>query len=1034
MHISNRTIKFSAITLALFSYCGATLADAEKNTAEELDTITVTSQQDEISVKDKKVGETIKTSSQLKRQQVQDSRDLVRYETGVTVVEAGRFGSSGYAIRGVDENRVAITVDGLHQAETLSSQGFKELFEGYGNFNNTRNSVEIETLKQVSINKGASSVKAGSGALGGAVIFETKDARDLLTEKDWHLSYKKGYNSADDQYLDTFTVAGRYKWFDALVVKTNRDGHELENFGYKNYNPLVQGKKREKADPYQIEKDSTLIKFSFSPNENHRFTVAYDDFKNKSNGHDFSYVLNDGSEINFDKQSLRHTKDKSTRRNLAFSYENYTNTPLWDTLKIAYSEQKITNRARTEDYCDGSNCNDIANPLGLDVKNGEIVDKNGDPVRLKLHEAEVHSPTIGTYTVNTQHVVDKNDKPFEQGTAFNGKRVREFWFDCSIFNCEKPISVYKYRYASDEPVKAEVNLTTKQEFNGKTFATNPTRLYGKDETWITIPNSPGYLKNFWRERDLNTNLKQLNLDLTKQFTVFNIENNLEYGGAYSKSKKEMINKEGYYGRNPQWWVTAFPGVKDDKSIKTCEDLSYNPWTLCPKTEPVFSFLVPVEAKNGAIYFNNNMKLNDSLSFELGYRYDRTKYQPHYVVGVTPKIPSDMVAGLAKNFEPPYKKKEVPVIGDSPKWWDYDKKMDDPKYKADLVEWNKKNTERKAIIEENKSVDEKNKLARHQANIDAFAQPKKYSATSYSLTSTIDPSDNFRVQLKYAKGFRAPTSDEIYFTFVHPDFTILPNLDLNKETSKTGEVAFTLHGQMGFISTSLFRTKYDNFLDLVFVGLKDIKNEHGGEATAKDVPIYQNRNMQDAKVTGIEVNSRFNVGYAFKALEGLNLSYKFTYQKGKMNGNIPINAIQPKTAIYGVGYDHKSGKFGVDLLVTQVGSKKARDTYNMFWEAQKNKEVEANIPEKDRIVKDSTQRWRSNAYTLFDVIAYAKPIKNVTLQFGVYNLTNKKYLTWDSARSIRPFGTSNLIDQRTGAGINRFYSPGRNYKLSAEVTF
>ncbi|WEO86243.1 TonB-dependent receptor plug domain-containing protein [Pasteurella multocida] len=45
----------------------------------------------------------MKTASQLKRQQVQDSRDLVRYETGVTVVEAGRFGSSGYSIRGVDD-------------------------------------------------------------------------------------------------------------------------------------------------------------------------------------------------------------------------------------------------------------------------------------------------------------------------------------------------------------------------------------------------------------------------------------------------------------------------------------------------------------------------------------------------------------------------------------------------------------------------------------------------------------------------------------------------------------------------------------------------------------------------------------------------------------------------------------------------------------------------------------------------------------------------------------------------------------------
>lgn len=75
------------------------------------------------------VGQTVVSDEQISRNMVADSRDLVRYETGVSVVETGRFGSSGYAIRGVDENRVAIMVDGLRQAETLASQGFKELFE-----------------------------------------------------------------------------------------------------------------------------------------------------------------------------------------------------------------------------------------------------------------------------------------------------------------------------------------------------------------------------------------------------------------------------------------------------------------------------------------------------------------------------------------------------------------------------------------------------------------------------------------------------------------------------------------------------------------------------------------------------------------------------------------------------------------------------------------------------------------------------------------------------------------------------------------
>ena len=146
----------------------------------------------------------------------------MRYQTGVTAVEAGRFGTSGYAVRGVDENRVAITIDGLRQAETLSSQGFKELFEGYGNFNNTRNSVEMENVKVATITKGADSIKTGSGALGGSVMFETKDARDYLINKDFHFGFKNGYQSMNSQNMRSLTFAGRYKIISTISIRQKR--------------------------------------------------------------------------------------------------------------------------------------------------------------------------------------------------------------------------------------------------------------------------------------------------------------------------------------------------------------------------------------------------------------------------------------------------------------------------------------------------------------------------------------------------------------------------------------------------------------------------------------------------------------------------------------------------------------------------------------------------------------------------------------------------------------------------------------------
>ena len=113
---------------------------------------------------------------------------------------------------------------------------------------------------------------------------------------------------------------------------------------------------------------------------------------------------------------------------------------------------------------------------------------------------------------------------------------------------------------------------------------------------------------------------------------------------------------------------------------------------------------------------------------------------------------------------------------------------------------------------------------------------------------------------------------------------------------------------------------------------------------------------------------------------------------------------------------------------------------MYWKdqiAHTDPDTGTSIPArrvKGKPVTDSTMAWRSGAYTVIDMIAYAKPQKNFSFSFGLYNITDEKYMTWDSARSIRGFGTTNLINQDTGARIGRFYAPRRNFKFNWEVKF
>ncbi|HHF5688243.1 TPA: TonB-dependent hemoglobin/transferrin/lactoferrin family receptor, partial [Haemophilus influenzae] len=883
------------------------------------------------------------------------------------------FGQSGFAIRGVDENRVAINIDGLRQAETLSSQGFKELFEGYGNFNNTRNGAEIETLKEVNITKGANSIKSGSGSLGGSVIYKTKDARDYLINKDYYVSYKKGYATENNQSFNTLTLAGRYKKFDVLVVTTRRNGHQLENYGYKNYNDKIQGKKREKADPYKIEQDSTLLKLSFNPTENHRFTLAADLYEHRSRGQDLSYTLKyQRSGYETDEVESRHTNDKTKRRNISFSYENFSQTPFWDTLKITYSDQRIKTRARTDDYCDAGvrHCQETANPAGLKLTNREVTRRNGSPLEFKKtnEKEEIY---------DFSKLIDTNGKEIESGITRSNDT---FWYDCSIFDCNdktkmKVAEGEKY-YGYNGKWKKDVQLET-MVLNGRKFAR--IKNWTRNKTFSILPSSPGYLERLWQERDLDTNTQQLNLDLTKDFKTWRVEHNLQYGSSYNTAMKRMVNRAGNDATDVQWWAKRTLGIKTEywpqyqEVPETCENTTSS-WNanLCPRVDPEFSYLLPIKTKEKSVYLFDNVVITDYLSFDLGYRYDNIHYQPKYKHGVTPKLPDDIVKGLF-----------IPL--------DNNQRNDANKVKENV-----------------------------QKNIDYIAkQNKKYKAHSYSFASTIDPTSFLRLQLKYSKGFRAPTSDEMYFTFKHPDFTILPNTNLKPEIAKTKEIAFTLHhDDWGFISTSLFKTNYRDFIDLVYKGKKDFKLVSGGSTLP--FSLYQNINRDSAVVKGIEINSKVFLGKMAKFMDGFNLSYKYTYQKGRMNGNIPMNAIQPKTMVYGLGYDHPSQKFGFNFYTTHVASKNPEDTYDIY--AEDKKQIDTSI------------KWRSKSYTILDLIGYVQPIKNLTIRAGVYNLTNRKYITWDSARSIRSFGTSNVIDQSRGLGINRFYAPGRNYKMSVQFEF
>ncbi|NNI31306.1 TonB-dependent hemoglobin/transferrin/lactoferrin family receptor [Pasteurella multocida] len=963
---------------------------------ETLETIVVSSQNNEIAIQDQKVGETRIGTERIRRQQMSDSRDLVRYETGVTVVETGRSGASGYAVRGVDENRVGIMIDGLRQSETLSSQGFKELFEGYGNFNNTRNGVEIENVKVATITKGADSIKSGSGALGGSVMFETKDARDYLIDKNYHISVKRGYQTMNNQDLTSVTLAGRYKWFDALFIHTRREGHEIENYFYDIYKTQREdrgaiGKTREKADPYDIVRESNLIKLSFQPHEEHRFTFALDKSNIHSQGEDLSYTLRSSFYINTEVYGQRKTNDKSKRENIQFSYDNFTQTPFWDHVKLTYSNQKITNNARTDEYCSGPKCLGITNPQGLHLteKDGvyKIVDKNEKDIKMESQDGHWG-----------KEIVYKNDQGEKlSGFEYKSYSVQRTLIDCRKLDCSKKFRVFVKRSENEQELnRAEDRDIQVKQLNGyqygeilvKSKKVDDWREKIYEEVEFIFPASKGFERNNYNNRDLNTNTKQINIDFDKEFSTWRINHSLKYGASYNKTEKTMVNKDGYRGGNVQWWADSFFCAQSEGyPPKYTPRPDYWPTGTCTgdSRENVngrYSYLIPVKTKNKAFYVGDKIKFTDWLNLDLNYRYDKIKHIPHYDHQVP--VPKGMIAGL-------FVKLPGNAYGINAECG----------YNTDCMNTN---------LAQNLAIMLKNKSYKHH---------------SYNLGVNLDPLSFMRLQLKYSNGFRAPTSDEMFMTFKHPSFSITPNVNLKAEIAKTKELALTFYKNNSFITLSAFQTDYKNFIDLVFVGERAVDI-----GSVIRYPFYQNQNRDHAKVTGFEINSRLELAELYSGFSGFRIGYKLTQQKGKMDGHIPMNAIQPRTMVYNLGYSTKHDQYGIDVYITNVAEKKRHETYNMYWEGQ----AKSDKLVQGKKVTDSTVAWRNKRYTTIDAIAYARPNPHLLLSFGVYNLTNEKYMTWDSARSIRSFGTLNLIDQNTGAGIKRFYAPGRNFRLNAELTF
>lgn len=286
----------------------------------------------------------IKTSPQLKQQQVNakdidtqqisNLTDLVRMVPGVNLTDIGRFGSTGFNIRGVEGDRVKIAVDGLALGETMDPDSHAP----YEFFRSGLGGIDPDALKQATILKGADAISAGSGALGGAVLFLTKDPADFLKASgdDGALKLKSQYSGNNSEWLHSVTGAARTGRLESLLVYSSRDGEESQSY---DHHSSVTGPGSTSADPLSAQSRNLLLKLQYSLLPEHKIGYSLDSFQSDSSLQNISRQ---------DQTYLSRTGlDDSNRDKHSLQYEYLAGLTWFDSMQLKFDHQNSRNHGLT---------------------------------------------------------------------------------------------------------------------------------------------------------------------------------------------------------------------------------------------------------------------------------------------------------------------------------------------------------------------------------------------------------------------------------------------------------------------------------------------------------------------------------------------------------------------------------------------------------------------------------------------------------------------------------------------------------------
>jgi hemoglobin/transferrin/lactoferrin receptor protein len=260
------------------------------------------------------------------------------------------------------------------------------------------------------------------------------------------------------------------------------------------------------------------------------------------------------------------------------------------------------------------------------------------------------------------------------------------------------------------------------------------------------------------------------------------------------------------------------------------------------------------------------------------------------------------------------------------------------------------------------------------------KPLSEVALSPKLGAVYRFNETYSAYGQYARGFRAPPYDSTNFAFTNTAFgyQILPNADLKSETSDG--VEFGLRGRYasGSWQVNAFYNHYSNFIDTRVVAILP-----GG------VQQFQYVNVADVRIWGAEARGDYRLNAQWSLKGAVAWARGENARTGK-----PIDSVDPLKLTTGVSWKHESG-FGVDAVMV-------------------------NALRHDRV--SDASYFKSPAYTTFDLMFHYNVKPGLTLNGGIFNVTDTKYFVSQDVNGLA----------RTSPLRDLYAQPGRYFALNATV--